>query len=76
MKLRKKVNVMNNCYEFNSVLKDELYNFINFKRSLGLKYDKRRTRDYKLIDDYWIEHNITDIKIMKVQTLIYIELGL
>ena len=56
---------MNNCYEFNSVLKDELYNFINFKRSLGLKYDKRRTRDYKLIDDYWIEHNITDIKITR-----------
>lgn len=56
---------MNNCYEFNSVLKDELYNFINFKRSLGYKFNKSKTRDYKLIDNYWIEHNITEIKITR-----------
>lgn len=43
---------MMNNYKFKSILKDELYNFIEFKKSLGYKYSYSVTI-CKKIDEYW-----------------------
>ena len=54
---------MNN-YGFKSVLKDELYNFIQFKKSLGYKYDSPITI-CKKIDNFWSELNCSNIEMNK-----------
>ena len=47
-------------YAFKSVLKEELYNFINFKRSCGYKYENA-IYQCKKIDNYWYQLNLDKI---------------
>lgn len=53
---------MNN-YCFKSILSDELSNFIDFKRSLGYKYDINTIFYCKCIDRFWIDKGFKQIKI-------------
>ena len=52
---------MNN-YKFKSILKDEIYNFIEFKKSLGYKYNGSETL-LKKIDNYWNALGIEKIEL-------------
>lgn len=60
---------MNN-YGFKSVLKEELYNFIQFKRSCGYKYNGA-IYQCKRIDNYWYELNLENIEFNKDDVLNY-----
>lgn len=57
-------------YGFKSILKDELYNFINFKRSCGYKY-KLAINQCKKIDNYWNNLNLDKIVLNENDVLEY-----
>lgn len=60
---------MNN-YGFKSIFKKELYNFIQFKRSCGYKYDNE-VFECKKIDKYWYELNTNKMELIKEDVLAY-----
>lgn len=60
---------MNN-YEFKSILKEELNNFIQFKKSCGYKYQYAIT-ECKKIDNYWYELNLKKVEFNEEDVLNY-----
>ncbi len=60
---------MNN-YGFKSVFKDELYNFIEFKRSCGYKYEGAIFQ-CKKIDNYWYNLNLNKIQLSENDVMNY-----
>lgn len=60
---------MNN-YGFKSILKEELYNFIEFKRSCGYKYEAA-INHCKKIDNYWYSLNLNKIELNEEDVMNY-----
>lgn len=53
---------MNN-YNFKSIFKHELENFINFKKGIGYIYSDKVIANFKLLDNFFIEINLNEKRI-------------
>ena len=64
---------MNN-FGFKSILKDELCNFIQFKRSCGYKYIAE-VNLCKKIDNYWYKLNLSKFELTEEHVMNYAKRG-
>ena len=47
-------------YNFKSIFKEELTNYINFKKNIGYLYGDKTIANYKVLDDFFIEINLKE----------------